>query len=177
MSFNVGVTAIAEAAMCVVSIVMGLTLNATILRDGDLGIMKGRSLLNLFANHVKRVHGVSSRMRWLSPVPSGSVRPIRDERSVPLSYLQVVDTTRTYVHYSMDQIIYLPLLNWTLGCLKPCLALELTTTFATANLFFIKECTSSTELHSLLIQLIRSWFGVSGDLFGCLCQILTLLEK
>ena len=77
MSFNVGVTAIAEAAMCVVSIVMGLTLNATILGDGDLGIMKGRSLLNLFANHVKRVHGVSSRMRWLSPVPSGSVRPTR----------------------------------------------------------------------------------------------------
>lgn len=76
LSFDVGMTAITEITVCVTSIVMGLALNATIFRDCDLGIMKGRSLLNLFANHVKRVHGVSSRMRWLSPVPSGSLRPL-----------------------------------------------------------------------------------------------------
>ena len=58
LSFDVGVTSVTEVAVCVVSIVMGLTLNATILRDGDLGIVKGRSLLDLITDHVKRVHGI-----------------------------------------------------------------------------------------------------------------------
>jgi hypothetical protein len=115
-------TSVTEVAVCGVLILMGLTLNATILRDSDLGVVKGRSLLDLITDHVKRVH-------WIPPVGCFTSRSfgqfssgLPDERCVPLSYLQVVDTTRTYVHYNMDRVIYLPLLNRT-GCsLKSCLA-------------------------------------------------------
>lgn len=74
--------------------------------------------------------------------------------SVPLSYLQVVDTTRTYAYYNIGEIfsLDLPLVERALGDFKPSFGLHKTTALFTPELFGVKRITIETICHSVLID-------------------------